>query len=587
MWVQFLPGAQKQMDISKNLISKIPKEVSHVTGTLEKAGFEAYLVGGCVRDLVMSQILKNEGDREPKDWDVATNAVPEQIVGLFEKTIYENAFGTVLVIVPSFDLAQDVPRETPVKNVIRETLDPRTSQLEPNFQIEVTPYRVEAKYSDFRHPDEVKFSTKLEDDLKRRDFTVNALALDHKGHLVDLFNGLKDIEAKILRTVGEANNRFKEDALRMLRAVRLSCQLDFSVSYETTESILKNTDLIKKISLERIHDELVKIILSPNPSTGIVMLEKFGLLKNIIPELLESIGCEQLGEHIYDVWEHLLHALQHAADKKWPQEVRLAALFHDIGKPRTKRQGIQTERNSSVFLHPPGGTFRQKNSSPSNRELEKNSADGRVQPMVGEMSKNFSQAKPTFYGHEVVGARTAKKIIERLKFPKKEIELVEKLVRNHMFFSDTEKITLSAVRRIITKVGKENIWLLMNVRECDRVGMKKKETPYRLRKYFAMIEEALRDPISVGALKINGNFMKENLGIAPGPRMGWILHALLEEVLDDPKKNTEEHLSELAKSLNGLPDGALKALGERGKSKKEELEEEEVAKLHSKHGVRK
>ena len=542
------------MDISKNLISKIPKEVSHVTGTLEKAGFEAYLVGGCVRDLLMN--------KEPKDWDVATNAIPEQIVGLFEKTVYENAFGTVAVI---------------QEEVSRETLR----------QIEVTPYRVEAKYSDFRHPDEVKFSKKLEDDLKRRDFTVNALALDHKGHLVDLFNGLKDIEAKTLRTVGEADNRFKEDALRMLRAVRLSLQLNFSVSAESTASIVKNANLIKKISAERIHDELVKIILSPNPSTGIVMLEKFGLLKNIIPELEEGIGCEQLGEHIYDVWEHLLHALQHAADKDWPQEVRLAALFHDIGKPRTKRQGIQTERNSSVFLHPSGGTFPPKNSSPSNRELEKNSADGRVQPMVGGMSKNFSQAKPTFYGHEVIGARMAKKIMERLKFPKKEIELVEKLVRNHMFFSDTEKITLSAVRRIITKVGRENIWLLMNVRECDRVGMKKKEAPYRLRKYFAMIEEALHDPISVGALKINGEFMIKNLGIAPGPRMGWILHALLEEVLDDPKKNTEEHLFELAKSLNGLPDGALRALGERGKEKKEELEEEEIEKLHSKHGVRK
>ena len=176
--------------------------------------------------------------------------------------------------------------------------------------------------------------------------------------------------------------------------------------------------------------------------------------------------------------------------------------------------------------------------------------------------------------------------MERLKFSKKEIELVEKLIRNHMFFSDTELITLSAVRRIITKVGKENIWLLMDVRECDRVGMKKKEAPYRLRKYFAMIEEALHDPISVGQLKINGEFMIKELGINPGPRMGWILHSLLEEVLDDPKKNTEEHLSELVKSLNMLGDSELKTLGERGKEKKEKLEEEEVEKLHSKHGVR-
>lgn len=177
--------------------------------------------------------------------------------------------------------------------------------------------------------------------------------------------------------------------------------------------------------------------------------------------------------------------------------------------------------------------------------------------------------------------------MERLKFPRKEIDLVETLVRNHMFFSDTGVITLSAVRRIIKKVGVENIWLLMDLRECDRVGMKKKEAPYRLRKYFAMVEEALRDPISVGQLKINGKFMKKELDIVPGPRMGWILHALLEEVLDAPEKNTVEHLSELAQSLNMLGDDELRTLGERGKEKKEELEEQELEKLHSKHGVRK
>lgn len=165
--------------------------------------------------------------------------------------------------------------------------------------------------------------------------------------------------------------------------------------------------------------------------------------------------------------------------------------------------------------------------------------------------------------------------------------MVESLVRNHMFFSDTELITLSAVRRIIAKVGKENIWTLMNVREADRVGMKKNEAPYRLRKYFAMIEEALRDPISVSQLKIDGNYLMKELNITPGPRMGWILNAMLEEVLDDPSKNTVEHLSELVKSLNMLGDVELKALGDRGKEKKEELEEEEVAKLHEKHGVRK
>ncbi|MCM2338920.1 MAG: HD domain-containing protein [Burkholderiales bacterium] len=507
----------------KNLISKIPKEVSYVTKTLEKGGFEAYLVGGCVRDLII--------DKKPKDWDITTNAKPEQIMGLFEKTIYENKFGTVIVCVPHLS-AKVLASEGETQD---EVVSPETISYE---MVEVTPYRIEAKYSDFRHPDEVSFSTKLEDDLKRRDFTVNALALDSKGHLVDMFESIKDIENKVLRTVGKADDRFQEDALRMLRAIRFSVQLDFSVSHETIDSIFRNSDLIKNISLERIRDEFVKIINSPNPAIGVEMLQRLGLLKNIIPELEDGVGCEQSGEHIYDVWNHLLHALQHAADKDWSLEVRLAALFHDIGKPKSRRE-------------------------------------------VSSGKKKY-----TFYGHEVISSKMSKKIMERLKFLKKEIELVDKLVRNHMFFSDTELITLSAVRRIITKVGSENIWSLMNVRECDRVGMKKKEAPYRLRKYFAMIEEALHDPISVGALKIDGEFMMKELGIKPGPRMGWILHALLEEVLDDATKNTKEHLSELVKSLNMLSDNELRILGERGKEKKEELEEKEVEKLHTKHGVR-
>ena len=364
-----------------------------------------------------------------------------------------------------------------------------------------------------------------------------------QGNVLDLFDGLKDIKSKTLRTVGEADDRYHEDALRMLRAVRLSLQLDFSIAEESAASIVKNAKLIEKISKERVREELIKIILSRTPAIGVAMLQKFDLLKHIIPELEEGVGCEQAGEHLYPVWDHLLLALQHAADKEWPLEVRLAALFHDIGKPRTRR----------------------------------------FASVRGKTPKKLY----TFYGHEVVGARMTKKILERLKFGRRDIELIEKLVRNHMFFSDPEKITLSAVRRIIKNVGPENIWTLMKVRECDRVGMKKKEAPYRLRKYYAMVEEALRDPISVSQLKIDGNYLQKELKITPGPRMGWILHALLEEVLDDPTKNTEAHLSELAKSLNMLGDAELKTLGERGKEKKEELEEKEIEKLHEKHGVRK
>ena len=552
--VRFSLAAQNLVEkLIKNLVKKIPKEVSHVTETLEKVGFQTYLVGGCVRDILMG--------REPKDWDITTNAKPDQIIGLFEKTVYKNTFGTVGVVVSRETIESNVPCETPFDSNIDYNLEHKTCI------IEVTPYRIEAKYSDFRHPDEVKFSDKLEDDLKRRDFTVNAMALSSKGQLIDLFGGVKDIENKTLKTVGEPEDRFNEDALRMLRAVRFAVQLSFSVSYEVSENILKNSNLIKKISEERIRDEFIKIIMSQNPSTGIVMLEKLNLLKNIIPELEEGINCVQGGEHIYDVWNHLLHALQHSADKNWPLEIRLSALFHDIGKPRSRR--FAETRDALRRSH---SVLEGQDQSSSLRRLL-------------QASPVFAKKKFTFYGHEVVGARMTKKILERLKFSKKEIELVEKLVRNHMFFSDTEQITLSAVRRIITKVGKENIWSLMNVRECDRVGMKKKEAPYRLRKYFAMIEEALHDPISVGQLKIDGKFMIEDIGINPGPRMGWILHALLEEVLEDPKKNTIEYLKDKVQKLNGLSDVELRTLGEKGKEAKEELEEEEVSKLHKKHRV--
>jgi tRNA nucleotidyltransferase (CCA-adding enzyme) len=511
-------------------ISKIPPYVTHVTKTLENAGFEAFLVGGCVRDLIL--------ERESKDWDITTNAKPEEIISLFEKTVYENNYGTVAICIP--------------KNVNQADV---THVTEYNV-IEVTPYRLEAKYSDFRHPDEVIFSDRIDDDLKRRDFTINAMAYNiskeltdikvlssshlkdnSNGHLVDLFSGLKDIKDKVLRTVGSPDDRFNEDALRMLRAIRFSTQLDFVVSHETTESIIKNSGLIKNISFERIRDEFTKIIMSQNSVIGITMLQKFGLLKHIIPELEEGIGCEQMGSHIYDVWNHSLHALDNATKKNWSLEIRLSALFHDIGKPRSRRKGIK---------------------------------------------KAY-----TFYGHEVVGTRITKQIMERLKYPKDITEKVLSFTRNHMFFSDTEKITLSAVRRIVQSVGKENIWDLMKVRECDRVGMKKAEAPYRLRKYFAMIEEVLHDPISVSQLAVNGKILIDELHMKPGPRMGFILNALLEEVLDDPTKNTKEYLLELTKNLDALEDNELKKLSEKGKSKKDELEQKEVERLHAKHNVKK
>ncbi len=489
-------------------LSNIPEYVTHVTEALEKAGFEAFLVGGSVRDLLM----ESQSAEGPKDWDITTNATPEEIMPLFDKTIYENTFGTVGVCIPKVSCGTEY------------------------HIVEVTPYRIEAKYEDFRHPKEVKFSKKIEDDLKRRDFTMNAMAYSiSKGHLLDFYKGQTDIKDMVIRTVGVPNERFKEDALRMLRAVRFFAQLGFSIEYNTIEAIINNAHLIKNISKERIRDEFVKIIESKRSAIGVGMLSKLGLLKYIIPELEEGIGCEQGGAHIFDVFEHCLQALEHSTNKGLSLEIRLASLFHDIGKPHSRRKGVK---------------------------------------------KAY-----TFYGHEVVGARMTRKIMERLKFSKKTTDMTVSLVRNHMFFSDTEQITLSAVRRVIQKVGKEHIWELMNVRESDRVGMKKKEAPYRLRKYHAMIEEVLHDPISVGQLAINGEYLIKVLHMKPGPRMGWILNALLEEVLDDPSKNTEKQLTDLTKSLNLLDDNKLKALGEKGKEKIDELEKEEIGKLHKKHGV--
>lgn len=512
-----MKSAENNQKTSKNLQFSIPLEVSRVTQTLEKAGFEAFLVGGCVRDLILG--------RKPKDWDVTTNATPEQIISLFPKTFYENKYGTVGVV------------------------DEATSDELVKI-VEVTPYRTESTYSDFRRPDEVQWSDKLEDDLKRRDFTVNAIALSIKPvknstaqdnlcecTIVDPYKGQEDIAKKTIRTVGEAKDRFGEDALRIIRAVRLATDLNFAIATETEEGIRLHVKHLDKIAKERIRDEFSKLLMTASPMIGIEMCRRLGILEYIVPELLKAVGVEQNQAHAYHVWEHLLRSLQHAADKGWPLDIRLSALFHDISKPETRRVSLET--------------------------------------------KQF-----TFYGHEVVGSRVTRKIMDRLRFSKEITEKVVKLVRWHMFFSDTEQITLSAVRRMVANVGKEHIWDLMNVRICDRIGTgRPKEDPYRLRKYHAMIEEALRDPISVGMLKVDGKKIMEVTRETPSPRVGWILHALLEEVLEDPKKNTEEILVKRVLELAKLAPDALKALGEAGKDKKEEEDEKLVTELHKKHRV--
>lgn len=482
----------------------IPDEVSRVTEALAGSGFKAFLVGGCVRDLLIG--------RKPKDWDVTTDATPEEIQGIFgeEDSFYENTFGTVGV-------------------VNRETED------ETVKVVEVTPFRMESGYSDFRRPDEVRFSKNLEDDLHRRDFTVNAIAIS-KGQIVDPFKGQEDIAARIIRAVGDPDKRFSEDALRMLRAIRLSAELDFSIETDTAAAIGRNAKLLGHVSRERVRDEFTRILASAKPMVGLELANRLELLDFLSPDFSAMVGVEQGKQaHLYDVWEHSLRSLQHAADKGFSLEIRAAALLHDIAKPPTKRvEGGQT----------------------------------------------------TFYGHEVVGARMARKILQDLRFPKDFVDTVTTMVRWHMFFSDPDKITLSAVRRIISKVGTDRIWDLVNLRICDRIGTgRPTEEPYRLRKYKSMIEEALRDPISVKMLAVNGETLK-NLGIPVGPKYGHILHALLEVVLEDPTQNKEEILSEKALGLARLPEKELEALGQAAREAKEEEEGRELAELRKRHSVR-
>lgn len=483
---------------------QVPEEVLQTAATLKSAGYQAYLVGGCVRDLFIGRI--------PKDWDLTSNAKPEQIQALFPETFYENDFGTV--------------------GVVTESADPRLKV------IEITPYRIEGKYSDARRPDEVTFSDRLEDDLERRDFTINAIAYDAQTHeVVDLHGGQEDIKRKVIATVGDAEKRFQEDALRMLRAVRIAAELDFAIDAGTIAGIASSAAQLEKISKERVRDELTRILMSPRPLQALYMAQKLGLLKYMVPELEEGIGCAQNQAHTYDVFEHLMRSLQHAADQEWPLEVRLAALFHDVGKPATREWS--------------------------------------------EEKKDW-----TFHGHDMVSAKMARKILANLKFPKDLSEKVVLLIRWHMFFSDPDEITLAAVRRTIARVGQDNIADLLNLRVCDRIGTgRPKAHPFRLRKYMSMIDEALRDPVSVGMLKIDGQSLMEATGEKPGPRLGWMLHALLEEVLDDPQKNTEEYLQKRAKALSAMTDTELKPLGEKGKDKKEEADEAEIKKLRDKHKV--
>ncbi len=442
---------------------KVPREIKNINEKLKKAGYQSYIVGGCLRDL-----LRNV---EPSDWDIATDAEPEKIAEIFPDNFINNKFGTVTVM---------------------------TGAKKPNLkEIEITPYRIDEEYSDKRHPDKIKWTKDIKEDLSRRDFTVNALAgrlEEGKLEIIDLFKGKEDLENKLIRAVGDPEKRFEEDALRLMRAVRFAVVLGrkWKIEEKTRKALKEKASLLKFISKERIKDELMKIIMSPLGARGLESLRRLNLLKYIIPELEEGFSVEQNKHHIYQIYQHNLLSLNYACQKNYPPEIRLAALLHDVGKPRTKE------------------------------------GEGK---------------KATFYNHEIVGAKISYNILKRLKFSKKEIKKVTKLVRYHLFYYNVDEVGESSVRRLLRRVGEENAEDLMKVRYSDRIGSGvPKAEPYKLRHLKYMFEKVNRDPISVKKLKVGGKEVMDLLNIEPGPKIGRILTILLSQVLIDPAKNNRTFL---------------------------------------------
>lgn len=471
----------------------IIKSVKKALTIFTDAKYEAYLVGGCVRDL----IRKNPPAGGPKDWDITTNAKPQEILSLFTdagyKAFYENAFGTVTALV------DDLP-------------------------IEITPYRLEGKYSDKRRPDEIRWAKTVEEDLARRDFTINAMALaleltnDSRRSsvvsrkVIDLFGGQDDLKKKIVRTVGDPHERFSEDALRLMRAVRLAVELQFVIEEKTLDAIKTHASLLKEIAEERIRDEFTRIMLSPEPEGGIEVMQKTGLLACVLPELEEGIGIIQRGPHRHDVFTHNVLSLKWASQESSDLVVRLAALCHDIGKPRVRQE---------------------------------------------------QEGKITFYDHPAAGARMTQEALERLHFPKKTIEEVSHLVYQHMFYYDVGKVTPSGVRRLLQRVGGREIFeKLLAVRRADRRATPVPKThPYRLRHLQYMLEKVASDPLSRFQLVVNGDDVKTTLGIPEGMRIGLLLQALLVEVVKDPQKNTREYLLKRIVELNKKNDKELSVYG--------------------------
>jgi len=448
---------------------QLPKSVDKILDKFSRSGYEIYIVGGAVRDLILGKIVE--------DWDFTTNATPDEILKTIKGGLYNNKYGTVFSPNPD----------------------------DPEKPHEITTYRKEEKYKDARHPESLVWGKTLDEDLSRRDFTINAMALKttkkniQEYELIDKFEGKKDLDKRIIRTVGNPNERFSEDALRMMRAIRIAAELGFTIEEKTLNAIKQNASLINRIAKERIKEELFKLLSSPHPYQGILMFKNSGLMSEIIPELEKTFGVNQKSpgrHHIYDVGTHLLMSLKSCKSKN--PIVRFATLVHDIGKPQT----YKVQENGIT----------------------------------------------TFYNHEIVSTKIAENIAERLRFSKKEKDKFIKLVRFHQFTLD-EKQTDSSIRRFIKNVGKENIKDMLDLRVADRLGGGAKETSWRLEEFKKRLIEIQKQPFTVKDLKIDGEDVMKTLHIKSGPEVGKILDKIYEEVVSKKVPNEKGVLLSELKNL--------------------------------------
>lgn len=442
---------------------QIPEKAKYIIETIQNAGFEAYVVGGCVRDSILG--------RTPGDWDITTSARPEQVKQLFRRTIDTGIqHGTVTVMLDKEGF-------------------------------EVTTYRVDGKYEDSRHPKEVTFTPNLEEDLKRRDFTINAMAYNETEGLIDIFGGMADIEAKLIRCVGNPEERFGEDALRMMRAIRFSAQLGYEIHKDTIDAIRKLASSLQKISAERIQVELTKLLISAHPDTLREAYE-YGITKVILPEFDAMMETPQKHKHHkYSVGEHTLHALMEIAPEK---NLRYAMLLHDIGKPQT----LTVDEDGTTHFH----------------------------------------------GHPAAGEEIARKILRRLRFDNDTVSVVTRLVRYHDYGNGVTP-DLRIVRRAVNKIGEDIFPLLLPVRRADILAQSeymRTEKLENLELWKTLYQEMLlkKQCVSLKTLAVTGRDLIA-MGMNPGRELGEILQKLLELVLEHPEWNTREILLRKAEELSG------------------------------------